>query len=86
VPPDVQVARGIARGLAPEEIARRIAHQMPRETRLRYADYVIDNSGDEGHALAETKRVHALLTADLERKKKRPGPEPGADVERTADD
>jgi len=87
VPPDVQIARGIARGLAAEEVARRIAHQMPRETRLGYADYVIDNSGGEAEGVTETTRVHTLLTADLARKKKRPGPEPGADVKnRTADD
>ena len=46
VDPETQLARAIARGMTREDAARRIAHQMPREERLRYADYVIDNSGD----------------------------------------
>lgn len=71
VQPEVQIERGVGRGLAREEVMRRIAHQMPREERLRHADYVIDNSGDEGHALAETTRVYELLRADLAAKTKR---------------
>jgi len=54
-------ARGMSRG----DAARRIARQMPREERLRYADYVIDNSGDLGAAEAETKRVFGALQGDL---------------------
>lgn len=69
VEPEVQVARGVARGLAEAEVRRRIANQMPREERLRHADYVIDNSGDVGRLESETRRVHALLLADLEAKK-----------------
>lgn len=69
VDPAVQVARAIGRGMSPEDVASRIAHQMPREERLRHADYVIDNSGDERAALEEVRRVHALLLADLETKK-----------------
>lgn len=72
VAPDVQIARGIGRGLAREEVTRRIANQMPREERLRHADYVIDNSGDEGQALAETTRVYEGLQRDLAAKKKSP--------------
>ncbi len=70
VAPDVQIERAIARGMAREEVTRRIAHQMSREERLRHADYVIDNSGDERAALAETQRVYERLRADLEAKKK----------------
>jgi dephospho-CoA kinase len=72
VDPDVQIARAIGRGMTAEEAKRRIAHQMPREERLRQADYVIDNSGDEGQALAEATRVYASLQADLEAEKKKP--------------
>lgn len=79
VPTEVQIERGIARGLSREEVTRRIAHQMPRDERVRHADYVIDNSGDEGQALAETTRVYEALVRDLEAKKKRPGQAPGAD-------
>jgi len=78
VPRELQIARGVARGLPEAEVLRRIAHQMPRDERFGYADYVIDNSGDEVQARAETARVHAALLADLDRKKKRPEPEPGA--------
>jgi len=66
--PDVQLARAVQRGLTREEAARRIAHQMPREERVRQADYVIDNSGDERAAEVETRRVYELLRRDLEEK------------------
>jgi dephospho-CoA kinase len=66
VQPDVQLARAIGRGMTAEEAKRRIANQMPREERLRQADYVIENNGDEGDALAEATRVYELLRADLE--------------------
>jgi dephospho-CoA kinase len=69
VPPEVQVARGMARGMAAEEVRRRIAHQLPREERLRHADYVIDNSGDAADARREVERVYAKLRDDLEKKK-----------------
>jgi dephospho-CoA kinase len=70
VDPDIQIERAIARGMTREEVTRRIAHQMPREERLRHADYVIDNSGDERAALAEVQRVYALLARDLAAQKK----------------
>ncbi len=79
VDPEVQIARAIGRGMTADEAKRRIAHQMPREERLRHADYVIDNSGDEGAALAEATRVYESLQADLEAKKKSPELAPGAD-------
>jgi dephospho-CoA kinase len=65
VDPDTQLARAVARGMTAEDAARRIAHQMPREERLRYADYVIDNSSDVDAAKAETTRVYELLQRDL---------------------
>jgi dephospho-CoA kinase len=42
---------------------------MPREERLRQADYVIDNSGDVAAGEAETRRVYELLRRDLAQKK-----------------
>ncbi|HVE70902.1 MAG TPA: dephospho-CoA kinase [Thermoanaerobaculia bacterium] len=68
VEPQVQIERGIARGLAREEVERRIAHQLPRAERLRWADYVIDNSNDREHLEAETRRVYELLRRDYEQK------------------
>lgn len=70
VEPAVQIERGIARGLTRHEVERRIANQLPREERLRHADYVIDNSGDRAQLEAETRRVYDLLCADLEKKKR----------------
>ncbi len=68
VDPAVQVERGMARGLAREEVLRRIANQIPREERLRHADYVVDNSGDREHLERETRRVYELLRGDLQKK------------------
>ena len=71
VAPDVQLARAVGRGMAADEVARRMANQMPREERLRHADYVIDNSGDPAHGLAETVRVYEALREDLAQKEGR---------------
>ena len=65
VPPAVQLDRAAARGLPREEVERRIEHQMTREERLQFANYVIDNSGDLQHAERECRRVHAGLQRDL---------------------
>lgn len=65
VPPEVQVERAIGRGMEREEALRRIAQQMTREERLRHADYVVDNSGDEHAAEAATVRLYEKLQADL---------------------
>ena len=76
VPPELQLERASARGMTREEVLRRIAHQMPREERLRQADYVIDNSGDERAAETETRRVYELLRRDLVEKKQKGGLSP----------
>lgn len=65
VQPEVQIARGIARGMTREEVIRRIARQMPREERLAHADYRIDNSGDRAAAEEATRRVYGRLVGDL---------------------
>ncbi len=65
VDPAVQIERGMARGLTREEVTRRIANQIPREERLRHADYVVANSGDTAALKRETERVYALLREDL---------------------
>lgn len=69
VDPGVQVRRGVARGMASAEVERRIANQLPRAERLRWADYVVDNSGDRMHLENETRRVYEALHHDYERKK-----------------
>ena len=65
VDPETQLARAAARGMTGQDVGRRIAHQMPRDERLRYADYVIDNRGDLQAANAETLRVFEALARDL---------------------
>jgi dephospho-CoA kinase len=64
IAPELQLQRAVARGMDPAEVTRRMAHQMPREERLRYADYVIDNNGDLRQTEAETRRVHGRLRAE----------------------
>lgn len=68
VDPETQLARAAGRGMAREEAARRMAHQMPRQERLRQADYVIDNSGDMRSAEVATHRVYHALLVDLGKK------------------
>ncbi|MDP9361640.1 MAG: dephospho-CoA kinase [Acidobacteriota bacterium] len=65
VDPETQVARAVARGMTREDASRRIARQMPRHERLRYAGYVIDSSGDVSATKAETGRVYEALRQDL---------------------
>jgi len=59
--PAIQLARLMTRDrLSESEAAKRIASQMPQEEKKRYADYLIDTSGE----FAETRRqVEALWQA-----------------------
>jgi dephospho-CoA kinase len=73
IDPKTQVQRAMERGMTEEEVTRRIRYQMPREERLRDADYVIDNSGDRRSAEMQAHQVYEKLRADLETKKKGAG-------------
>jgi dephospho-CoA kinase len=44
---------------------QRMRSQMPVGEKAKLADYVIDNSGDREATIAEVRRVHAALLADL---------------------
>ena len=70
VPPEVQLERAVARGMAREDAERRIARQMPREERLRFADYVIDNRSGEEALQREARRVFGELRRDWADKKR----------------
>jgi dephospho-CoA kinase len=60
--PEVQRQRLRARsGLSEEQIEARIRSQMPLNEKVKYADFVIDNSGD----LAETRRQVAEVNSKL---------------------
>jgi dephospho-CoA kinase len=64
--PEQQRERLLARGMAPGEIERRLAAQMPVEEKRRLADDVIDGSG----ALADTRREVERLVEKLEQEAK----------------
>lgn len=57
VSPDLQRERAIRRGLPEEDVDRRISRQMDRSERLRHADYVIVNDGDERHLRGQVETV-----------------------------
>lgn len=62
-PDELQVERVMQRDNFSEEKARNIvAHQMPNEERLKYADFIIDNSSTLDDLYNEVKRVHNLIT------------------------
>jgi dephospho-CoA kinase len=67
--PAQQVDRGVRRGMAADDVIRRMGSQMSRSQRLAAADYVIDNSGDPIATEAQTRRVFESLCQDLARKK-----------------
>lgn len=61
-PDEIQVKRVMKRDNCSEEKARNIvSHQMPNEERLKYADFIIDNSSSLDDLYNEVKRVHNLI-------------------------
>ena len=64
--PATEIERLVARDQIPEEEARhRVANQMPISVKARFADYVIDNSGDRAATEARVREVYAKLLEDL---------------------
>ena len=63
--PEIQLQRLMRRNkLSREEAEQRIATQMPQEEKKRYADYLIDTSGDFAETRRQTEDVyHALREA-----------------------
>ena len=66
--PAKQIERAVARGMDRADVERRMANQMPREERLRLADYVVDNNGSPRELEVETCRVFEKLQEDLAKK------------------
>ncbi len=61
-PDELQIKRVMQRDNFSEEKARNIvSHQMPNEERLKYADFIIDNSSTLDDLYNEVKRVHNLI-------------------------
>jgi dephospho-CoA kinase len=57
-----QVERAMLRDrITQEKALARIARQMPLEEKLKFADYVIDTSGDQAETLRQVREVYHLL-------------------------
>ena len=62
VPEDVQLARAVSRGgLTREQAQARMAAQSTRQDRLRFANWIIDNSRDEAATAAQVAAVWPAL-------------------------
>ena len=60
--PEIQLQRLMARGgLTREEAERRIAAQMPQEEKKKYADFLIETSGDFEDTRAQIEVVYGQL-------------------------
>ena len=60
--PEQQMERLLGRGgLTRPEVQARIDSQMPIEEKVRFADFVIDNSGDRARTRVRTREVHRQL-------------------------
>lgn len=60
--PDIQFERLIKRdGLGEADARRRIASQMPQDEKKRFADFLIDTSGDFGSTREQCRLVHSKL-------------------------
>jgi dephospho-CoA kinase len=62
-PDRVRTGRLVARGMDPDEIARRMAAQPSREEWLAIADHVLDNGGDLVQLERECRRVWPRVAA-----------------------
>lgn len=61
----LQKKRGVERGMTRGEIEKRMARQMDRNSRLAYADFVIENNGDLDALYGKTLEVFHRLEAEL---------------------
>lgn len=57
-----QIERSMKRdGLSREEVLARLSRQMPLEEKRRYADYVVDTSGEKSRTLEQVKALYERL-------------------------
>lgn len=61
--PEQQIERAMGRGLSREKALARIARQMPLEEKRKYADYVIDTSGEKENTLRQVREIYRELRA-----------------------
>ena len=63
VPPEVQLERTVARdGCTADEASKRIAAQLPIDSKRELADHVIDNSGSPEETARQVEDLYATLT------------------------
>ena len=63
-PYEVCKERALKRGMSEEDFERRWRKQLPVEEKLKYADYVIDNSGTMEETYRQVKRVYEEIKGD----------------------
>lgn len=57
-----QVERAMRReGARLDDVRARLSRQMPLEEKRKFADFVIDTSGDKGHTLQQTRGIYESL-------------------------
>ena len=69
--PEVQLQRLMRRNkLSREEAEQRMATQMPQEEKKRYADYLIDTSGEFAETRRQTEEVYHALREALQNRER----------------
>jgi dephospho-CoA kinase len=58
---ELQIECAVKRGATREEALARLARQMPLAEKRKFADYVIDTSGEKEETLRQTRRVYDEL-------------------------
>jgi dephospho-CoA kinase len=72
---EIQVERLMSRdGFERAEAERRVASQMPLADKVRYAHYVVDNSGTPDETAGQVRAVHAALLAEHRARRATAGP------------
>src|SRR5579875_97249 len=60
--PEAQIARGMKRDQATrEQVAARLANQMPDQDKRKHADFVVDTSGPKEETIAQVEAIHTQL-------------------------
>jgi dephospho-CoA kinase len=66
---EIQLKRLMERdSIGQEEASKKMSSQMPPETKLKFADYIIDTSGSLRETLEQTEQVYRNLMIDYELK------------------
>src|SRR5437764_2081686 len=69
--PEIQLERLMKRNkLSREEAEQRMATQMPQEEKKRYADYLIDTSGEFAETRRQTEEVYHALREALQNRER----------------